>query len=425
MRICLWLLLSAVVAASVDARQIGSARAEAQGMSSERLARIAELTQGYVDRGQLNGVVTLVARNGRIVHLNSVGDRGLTDKTPLSERDLFRIYSMSKPVTAVAAMMLYERGEFTLSDPISKYLPELADLKVWTENGPVALDTAPNMGQLMTHTAGFGYGLFPGHPVEKQYAEAKLFRSADLDDYVAKVAQLPLRYQPGERWHYSVASTLLGAVVERVSGQPFDEYLQEHLFGPLAMTDTFFSVPADKRDRFLPNGIWDRETNAMAEVSSALDIGFDGAAVAAGGAGLVSTIGDYLRFAEMLRRGGELDGVRILSPKTVDFMTSDHLADELGVGATGERPTIRALTELGGVGFGLGFGVLDDPTTVGVVGSPGEFTWGGAAGTLFWVDPVEEIVVIAMLQQVLSPWPLRRELKVLVNAAITESYAQP
>lgn len=423
MRGLVWILLGALSALSVDARPIGNARAEVQGMSSERLARITELTQGYVDREQLSGVVTLVARNGKIVHLESVGDRGLNDATPLSDDDLFRIYSMSKPITAVAAMMLYEQGRFTLTDPVSKYLPELSNLQLWTEDGLVPVDTAPTMRQLMTHTAGFGYGLFPGHPVEKAYAEAKLFRSADLDDYVKRVAQLPLRYQPGERWHYSVASTLLGAVVERIAKQPFGEYLQEHLFSPLAMTDTFFSVPADKRNRFLSNGIWDREAGKMAPATAALDIRFDGATLAAGGAGLVSTMGDYLRFAEMLRRGGELDGVRILSPKTVDFMTSDHLADELGVGATGEQPTIRALAEMAGVGFGLGFGVLDDPVTVGVVGSKGEFTWGGAAGTIFWVDPVEEVVVIVMLQQVLSPWPLRREIKVLVNAAITDSYA--
>ncbi|MCR9276825.1 MAG: beta-lactamase family protein [Pseudomonadaceae bacterium] len=425
MRALVLLLLAVLSLESVHARDIGNSRAQAQGMSSDRLASITALTQGYVDRKQLSGVVTLVARNGRIVHLESVGSRGLTDPAPISENDLFRIYSMTKPVTAVAAMMLYEQGGFTLTDPVSKYLPELAQLKVWSEDGLVPVDAAPTMRQLMTHTAGFGYGLFPGHPVEKLYAEAKLFRSADLDDYVARVAKLPLRYQPGERWHYSIASTLLGAVVERISGQPFDEYLQEHLFAPLAMNDTFFVVPADKLERLLPNSIWDREKGQMAEVSSALDIPFDGTTVAAGGAGLISTMGDYLRFAEMLRRGGELDGVRILSPKTVDFMTSDHLSDELGVGATGERPTIRALTNLGGVGFGLGFGVLDDPVTVGVVGSEGEFTWGGAAGTIFWVDPVEEIVVIVMLQQVLSPWPLRRQIKVLVNAAITQSYAQP
>lgn len=392
-------------------------------MSSERLARISEVAQGFVDRGEFAGVMTLVARNGRIVHFESAGQRGINDSAPVREDDLYRIFSMTKPIVAVAAMVLFEQGKFSLSDPVSRYIPELADRQVWTEEGLVAARHEPTMGELLTHTAGFGYGIFPGHPVEDLYRQTGVDRADDLADFVAKVADLPLRYQPGDRWHYSIASDLTGVVVERIAGQPLDVFFREQLFEPLGMVDTFFEVPEHKRARLVPNSIWDREAGEIRPVSADSPVPYSGARMFSGGAGLVSSIRDYLRFAEMLRRGGELDGVRVLSPKTVSLMMTDHLPRLLPLQESGRKPTLAALgSGYRNIGFGLGAAVTRSPAESGSTHVAGVYTWGGAAGTVFWVDPVEEIVAIAMVQQVLAPWPLRERFTALVNHAITESY---
>ena len=275
------------------------------------------------------------------------------------------------------------------------------------------------MQQLLTHTAGFSYGFNPEDPVDKLYNESDVLRAKDLDEFIERLAALPLKYEPGTQWHYSVAVDVTGAVIERISGQPFGEFLQERLFDPLDMHDTFFRVPPDKMDRFLPNHGWDAENGKLVAFDDSEFMNYtDGTMMQSGGGGLVSTARDYLRFAEMMRAGGELHGVRILSPKTVEFMATDHLPASINAGGEGERPAVNLLNR--GGGFGLGFGVIRDPAMTGVIGSAGEYSWGGAAGTIFWIDPVEEMVVVSMIQLMGSPWPLRAELKVLSNAAIVE-----
>lgn len=412
-------VLAMMCATILSAAEIPHVRAEREGMSAERLGRITDLSQRYVDEGKLAGMLTMVARGGKIVHFEAVGHRGVDDPRPLTKDALFRIYSMTKPIAAVAAMILYEEGAFELHDPVSKYLPELKDLTVWRDGAAVPVTNTMTMQHLLTHTAGFSYGFDPNDPVDTLYREADIFASVDLDEFVARVAKLPLKFEPGAQWRYSVAVDLTGLVVQRISGQRFDEFLAQRLFGPLGMHDTFFTVPDDKLDRFLPNHSWDAQANTLVGFDSARFGGnYRNTTLFSGGGGLVSSAMDYMRFAEMLRGGGSLDGVRILSPKTVQFMTMDHLPAFVGAAGSGERPTVNVSTFRGGFGFGLGFGIVTDVTALGVMGSVGEYSWGGAAGTIFWVDPVEDIVVIGMIQLMGSPWPLRSELKVLSNQAI-------
>ncbi len=408
------------------AKPLPSVKAERQGFSTERLQRITEVTQEYVDEGKLAGVITMVARNGKIVHFEAVGQRGAEDSTPLQKDDLFRIYSMTKPITAAAAMQLYEQGKFALSDPVSKFVPELKNLKVLNADGeqvPAAREM--NMRQLLTHTAGLSYGFNPkGDPVDQYYVDAKLWAAKDLDDFAVKLAQIPLKFNPGDQWHYSVAVDVTGLVVQRISGQPFDEYLEEHIFTPLGMEDTFFEVPEDKLDRFLPNHYIDPKTRGLAQIpEGGTDAMQDYKKVTlfSGGGGLVSSTMDYMKFAEAMRNGGELNGVRILSPKTVNYMRQNHLPASIVAGGNGEQPTLGSTTNGAGFGFGLGFGLVTDAVAAGVMGSNGEFNWGGAAGTVFWIDPVEDVVVVGMIQLMGSPYPFRSDLKIATYQALTES----
>jgi len=407
-----------LIAPHTIAAGLKEAKPESVGMSEDRLQQLTDITQQYVDEGKLAGVITMVARHGKLVHFEAVGQRGADDDRPLTKDSLFRIYSMSKPITAVAAMQLYERGLFQLSDPISKFVPELAALTVLNGDGEEEPANGPiSMQQLLTHTAGFSYGFDPNDPVDQRYREAAAFNVTNLDDFAETLATLPLKYHPGSQWHYSVAVDITGLIVERLSGQPFDEYLQEHIFEPLGMTDTFFSVPDEKLDRFLPNHYWDKEAEALKAMGPNSYDNFRNVTLHSGGGGLVGTAMDYMRFAEMLRNGGSLDGRRILSPRTVDFMTMNHLPASISSGGTGESPGIggRAFE---GFGFGLGFGLVTDVPASAVIGSVGEYSWGGAAGTIFWVDPVEDLVVVSMIQLMGSPWPLRSDLKVATYQAI-------
>ena len=401
------------------AGDLATARAEKVGMSSERLARITTLARRYVDEGKLAGVVTIVARHGKIVHYEAVGKQSLESGAPMTRDTLFRIYSMSKPITAVAAMILYEEGKFQLTDPVSKFVPELKGLKVLKDGKEIPAQSEINMQQLLSHTAGFSYGFLPGDAVDKRYQDEKLLSSKDLDEFIKRLARIPLRYDPGSRWHYSVAVDVTGAVIERISGQGFDRFLKERVFAPLKMEDTFFEVPESKLSRFGTNHRWNAEQRKL-EVAPSSDYPiYRKTTFFSGGGGLVSTAMDYMRFAEMLRNGGELEGVRVLSPKTIQLMTMDHLPATVKIGTSGETPTV-SLGGVSGSGFGLGFGIITDVPKSGVIGSVGEYSWGGAAGTVFWVDPVEEIVVVGMVQLMQSPWPLRRELKTLTYQALTQ-----
>ena len=413
-------ICAAVAAAPAIAREVQSSTPERQGMSSERLDKVTELADSYVADGKVAGITVVVMRNGRIVHEYATGTFGVDNDTPIGADTILRIYSMSKPIVAVGLMQLYEQGHFNLRDPVSKYIPELADLKVLGPDGElIEAREPPNMQQLLTHSAGFSYG-FTTSPIDLKYRESGIFNVKTTDEFVAKVAELPLAFHPGDRWNYSIASDLVGVAIERISGQDRESYLQEHVFGPLDMRDSSFNVAPDKRNRLAQNHYWDKEKDQLAVFT-----GMPGNSVPAvdttlysGGGGLYSTTRDYVRFVEMLRSGGSLDGNRVLSPKTIEYMTINHLL-ETGATGSGERPDVN-LGGFRGLGFGLGFGVVLDTAASGGVGSVGEYSWGGAAGTIFWIDPVEEMAVVAMIQLMGSPWSLRHDLHVLSNAAITE-----
>ena len=426
--------LTAVIAMSPSALSEGfsTSSPETQGLSSERLERLSALSEKYVHEGRVSGIVNLVLRNGKVVHYEAAGQRGSDNDAAMEVDDLFRIYSMTKPVTSVAAMQLYEQGKFQLSDPVTKFVPELKDLKVLNNDGQFEPVTqVMTMHQLLMHTAGMSYGFNARVDlVDQMYVQADLSSATDLDEFVVKLAKLPLRSQPGERYHYSVAVDVTGLIVERISGQRLDKYIQAHILAPLEMNDTFFEVPESERDRFAQNHFINPKTGALVNSDYApapygyrkgvaLSDYFD-VTLFAGGAGLVSTAMDYARFAEMLRRGGELDGVRILGPKTVKFMTRNHLSEASMHAAWGQTPT----ADIGrpGFGFGLGLGVVTDSAAIGVLGSDGEYNWGGAAGTIFWVDPVEELVVVSMIQLMQSPWPFRADVKIAIYQALSESY---
>lgn len=312
--------------------------------------------------------MTLVARHGKIVHQSIAGQRGFEDDRPISADALFRMYSSSKVVTAVAMMQLYERGLFDLNDPVAKFIPELGRLEVERDGERVPAASQPNMRQLLTHTSGFSYGIDPSNPVDRAYLGAELWHASDLDDFAVRVAKLPLLFDPGERWNYSVGMDLAGVIVERLSGQRFDRYLAEHLFEPLGMRDTGFTVAKAERHRLLPLSVITAQGSVPLDPDSQTArqfpggiftfgcralCDFDDVTLFSGGAGLVSSARDYLRFGDMLRNGGELDGARILSPLTIDFMASPHTTPHM-------LP--------GGAAFGLGVGVLRDPVASGELG---------------------------------------------------------
>ncbi len=402
--------------APVHSRDLATAAPEDVGLSAERLSRISGAMQDIVDEGRLAGVVTLLARHGKIAHFETFGYQDIASSTPMAKDSIFRIYSMSKPITGVAMMMLYEEGKFRLSDPVAKYIPEFKNLKVAAgvgENGPIVEDADHPMTirELMTHTAGLTYGIFSRSQVDEMYVKAGVQDpNSTLKDMIQKLSKIPLRQQPGSLWHYSVAVDVQGYLVEVLSGQRFDVFLKERLFDPLGMKDTGFHVPEDKAGRFAQVYTYDKDKNLVAQE------GFGGenrylkpAKFFSGGGGLVSTAMDYMRFCQMLLNGGVLDGVRILSPLTVDLMRRNQLPKDMVEMIPGS-----------GLGFGLDFAVVLDPVEAESV-SKGEYFWGGAAGTWFWIDPVEDLIFVGMIQQFGEERPDVRSLsRQLVYQAILE-----
>ncbi len=431
-----------VLAGTAMAKEIPTVRAERVGMSTERLERVAQMNQRYIDEGKFIGIATAVVRDGKLVHQSVQGNKGINDPRPLAVDDLFRIYSMTKPITAVAMMQLYEQGKFLLTDPVSKFIPEFKNMTVLKDGEVVAAEGEMTMQQLLTHTTGltYGFGFDPDDALDKMYGEAKLWLAKDLDDFIERLAELPLRYEPGNRFHYSVAIDVAGVVVQRLSGQRFDVYLQDHIFKPLDMVDTAFTVPADKMDRFLPLHIIDSDGKAKAvdEFREPELLGYTFAAgcramcdfvdvtLYSGGGGLVSTLRDYVRFTEAIRNGGILDGKRILSPKTIAFMTMNHVLASINSGA-GKSITIDPVlpgSQYNGWGMGFGFGLVTDTVAQGTIGSAGQYYGGGAASTIFWIDPVEDIVVVSMMQLIVglrSQRSYRPDLRVATYQAIIES----
>jgi CubicO group peptidase (beta-lactamase class C family) len=418
----LFLLTASMIPGATSlAAELPSIEPERVGVSSERLAAVNELARKYVDNGQFAGMVTMVSRHGKVIHLNAEGRYGLDNNTPIAADTLFRIFSMTKPVTAVAALMLYEEGKFQMTDPVSEHLPEFSDQQLQRGDELVPPASPMTMRQLFTHTAGLTYGYTLDNAVDHLYSEARLFESVDLEEFSRKLAKLPLRFEPGTRYHYSVASDLLGAVVERLSGQPLDEFFAERIFQPLGMQDTFFEVPPEKMHRLASSHTWDSHHNKIALTPPEVRRDYTNVTFFAGGAGLVSTIIDYMRFCEMVRNGGSFNGKRLLGPKTVQLMGSDQLTPEVRAEGVGQYPSADFYP---GQSMALGFGVITNPNITPAISSRGELSWGGIAGTQFWIDPEEEIIGIAMVQLYRSPWPLRFDFKVATYQALTEIYSR-
>jgi CubicO group peptidase (beta-lactamase class C family) len=411
-------LALAAVVASVDAyassvEPVPRAKPESVGFSSARLETLTRGMHAPVDAKQLSGVVTMITRHGKLVYTDAYGMKDLSNNAPMTLDTIFRIYSMTKPVTGVAMMILYEEGKWLPDDPISRHIPELRDLKVFVgkdAQGKPILETpahAPTMGELMSHTAGFSYGFFGNSPVEEQYREVNPLGAPSPAEFIARLAKLPLAYQPGKKWEYSLSVDVQGYLVEKLSGTSLPDFFRERIFEPLGMKDTAFSVPAEKHSRLA--------TIYRANASGVLEPqphdpnitrvpGF-----ASGGGGLWSTAGDYVRFAQMLANGGELSGVRLLAPRTVELMRANHLppslmSGEFGIGLQRMRP---------GFGFGYDVAVFEHPELAGSSVGKGTYLWDGAAGTWFWIDPTHDIVYVGMIQRMgggPSPFPSSQSL---------------
>jgi CubicO group peptidase (beta-lactamase class C family) len=469
------------------ARDLRTASPRGEGLSPQRLERLTAHMNKAVDDGIMVGGLGMISRNGKIVYQRTYGLSDREAGTAMKDDSLFRIYSMTKPITAVALMMLYEEGRFFLNDPVAKYLPELADLQLavsvadsgsaaesdgtvsggTVSGGTVSGGTGsegtgsegtgsggasgggagsvdagsggagagdgdrfgktikpkrqPTIRDLLRHTAGLSYGIFGDTEVDRMYRDATLLQQDTIAEFVVELGKIPLLYEPGTKWHYSVAVDVQGRLVEVLSGMRFGEFLEQRLFQPLGMNDTAFVVSASKRRRlarlYSPEGtdmslnsVWQRsESTELVPADEEISRGYDeGSTFESGGGGLVSSAEDYMRFCLMMLNGGELDGARIISPKTVELMTRNHLG-EIPMGGKNA-----------GVGFGLGFAVALDPGQIGEIGSVGEYNWGGAAGTRFWIDPQERLIGLFMVQSIPHQTRLGQEFKVLTYQALID-----
>jgi CubicO group peptidase (beta-lactamase class C family) len=397
------------------------------GFSSEQLDKIETYFQGRVDRGEIAGIVTLVARKGKIAHLSAVGYQDVDRDIPMDTDTLFRVYSMTKPIVSTALMMLYQDGLFQLNDPLSKYIPEFANLRVLrSPNGPldetVAMEREPTVQDILRHTAGFSHGL-GNSEYDKAFVGTGIFRpETSLAEMMTALSTVPLMNQPGSMYRYSIGPDVALRLVEVISGMSADDYLEERMFEPLGMDDTGYVVDSDNAHRLSPIH-WDND-GELVPIDSEHGSPAGGVLVEdwsvnnytvdhdykGGSIGLVATAEDYWRFAQTMLNGGELNGERIIGRKTVEFMASNHLTEQQGASFS---PAM---------GFGLGFATIENPAGVGYTASEGTFYWGGAAATVFWIDPVEDIVVVGMTQHMGTPGSgaVRGELHALVYGALVE-----
>ena len=404
---------------------------EEVGLSTARLGRITDHLRTYIDAGKLAGTLTLVARRGKIAYFEPQGHLEIERKRPVTPDSVFRIYSMTKPIVSVGLMMLWEQGRFQLDDPVHKLIPSWRDQRVFVGGNHPAWKTTPveramTVRDLLSHTSGLTYGFMERTNVDAAYRKLGVTDwtrpGYTVRDMIDELATLPLEFSPGTRWNYSVSTDVCGHLIELISGQRLDAYLAEHVLQPLGMTDTSFVITDDRTKRFAANYQRQRDDRLTLVDDPAQSV-YRECVFFSGGGGLVSTAHDYFRFASMMLNRGELDGIRLLGRKTVELMTMNHLSD-------GHDLTNLALpgmfTETGyyGVGFGLGFSVMQSPARAMIAGTPGEFAWGGAAGTAFWIDPGEQMVVVFMTQIMQmglpSPYPLRRELRTLTYASVIE-----
>ena len=402
-----------------------TAKPEDVGLSAERLARVESWMRQQVEGGRLAGVEVMVNRRGRTAFHRCEGKRDLARATKATPDTIYRIYSMTKAMTSVAIMMLYEEGRFQLDDPISRFLPAFAGQRVFSGGGFGAVQSEPavrdiTFRDLLTHTSGLTYGFMQANPVDAIYRAQKLElpgTDMTLTEFADKVAKVPLIAQPGAEWNYSVSTDILGHLVAVISGQPFETFLRERVIGPLGMTDTDFQVPAAKVGRFA--ACYMRGPDGRPELQDDPEKSrfLKAPKAPSGGGGLVSTARDYMRFAQMLLGRGALGQTRLLGRKTVELMTMNHLDGDM---AAMGQPRFGE-SNFHGIGFGLGFSVTLDPARAQIAGSPGEYAWGGMASTAFWIDPKEEMAVIMMTQLMpSSTYPVRRELRVLTYQAVVD-----
>ena len=413
--IFLFLSLATIVGCSKQENKLPAAKPEMVGMSSERLDRIKPVMQRYIDENKLPGMITMVARHGKVVHFEKYGFMDV-DK-PMQLNTIFRLASMTKPVTSVAVMMLYEEGYFQLDDPVADYIPEFKNLKVFSsidKNGIHVVDQIKPMTirDLLIHTSGLT-GVGADSPVDSIYRAANL-SDGSLKEMIQKLSKIPLLYQPGTRWNYSRSTEVLGYLVEVLSGKPFDVFLKERIFNPLKMKDTDFYVPKDKFNRvgavYAPDSvgikiIMEPDTNSVSIPVKFLS----------GNGGLVSTATDYMIFSQMLINKGEYNGIRLLGSRTVDLMTSNHISNEIMPDDEFFGPL------LSGMGFGFGFAILQDNVQSNIIGSEGSYWWSGSGNTYFYIDPKEELVLILMTQFVPNYYyPIYKQLRVLTYQAIVD-----
>jgi CubicO group peptidase (beta-lactamase class C family) len=386
---------SAFHAAPMDAagavRDLATAPPPSVGVDPERVARIGGMTKEWVDSGRLSAIVTMLNRHGKIVDVTVNGRKDIRKPDPVQADSIFRIYSMTKPVTGVAMMMLYEEGKWRLNDPVSRYIPEFSTLQVYAGDNPdgtpklEAARRPMTMRELMTHTAGLGYTLSEEHPVDRMYRSARVLNSErPLSEMILGLSKLPLKYQPGTRWAYSAAVDVQGYLVEKMSGMPFGEFLRTRVFEPLGMKDTGFYVPPDKVGRLAlrhgrENGKLTPPSDREASSATVRPLG------PSGGGGLSSTAGDYMRFCEMLLEGGTFNGRRLLAPRTVEMMRTNHVNPE----------PLKTMAQ--GTGWGMDFQVILDAAAAGEPTSTGTYSWWGIGGTFFWIDPVRDLSFVTMI----------------------------
>jgi CubicO group peptidase (beta-lactamase class C family) len=403
------------------------------GFSPQRLARIPRFLERQVAAGRIPGSLLLIWRRGRMVHQSLTGTIDLARGTPMREDAIFRIYSMTKPLTAVALLMLMEEGKVALDDPVHRFIPEFAGLGVYAGGAEGGFATIPakrpmTILDLLRHTSGLTYGFTYRTPVDAAYRKhriAEIGMEGGLPAMIAALAQLPLEFSPGDAWLYSVASDVLGYVIARIEGESFADILRRRILQPLGMRDTDFLVPPDKQDRFAACYAMQGGKLTLFDDCRGSRF-FAPPRLESGGGGLVGTAADYMRFCRMLLNQGELDGVQLLSPKTVALMTENHLPGGADIAAL--SPAEDSFNESGhrGIGFGLGVAVTLDPARTGIPGTAGEFSWGGMASTAFFVDPKEEMGVVFMTQVIAETGErvrLRRDLRTMIYAAMTESFA--
>jgi CubicO group peptidase (beta-lactamase class C family) len=397
-----FLALALMLGSAAQARDLSlpEVKPETAGFSAERLKRLDAGMKAVVDDKRFAGIATVVARRGQVVQQLTYGHADVAANEPMRMDSIVRIYSMTKPITGVALMMLYEEGKWKPADPISRYIPEFKDLKVFSGVGADGQPTfeapkhAPTMGELMSHTAGFTYGAFGATPVDKLYQQAKPLEATSLQDFIDRMARLPLLYQPGESWVYSVGVDIQGYLVEKLSGQPFPEFLRERIFAPLGMQDTAFHVPDEKMSRLASIYSWSAEGLAPMPHDPRVNAP---PGMASGGGGLYSTAADYLRFAQMLANEGALEGKRLLAPSSIALMTANHVSDvvkdqngKFGIGIYRMQP---------GFGFGYDVAVYEDPLQLGSTTGKGTYLWNGLAGTWFWIDPTNDVVFLGIIQR--------------------------